>query len=387
MLKVDLIYSDWITAPTGASHFVARMKEMKDLFAKNGIDLRVISPDLIISRQYANTSTKPKLKVKLAMWLAKHSAVATRFVIYRGYDVAAKRILNYYEKMPNKGEVLAFQETITCYHYLRRCKIHSSKVLLTIHNNGDMWTMWYYLFPKLKSILLRSYRKKVEQTLLKGCDKIGFVADYPRQLFCKNYNYDENKSYFAYTSIELGETPKPMEVGEVVDIITSGSLGERKNQMGVLNAIGLLPEDYQKQLRYTILSNGDMREALEKKARTLKAKIIFTGKVERVEDYLKSANCFVLYSKDEGQPMSIVEAMRMGLPIIGSNVAGIPEQIIDGKTGFVVDLNEKHLAEKLCYIVDHREELPAMGRASYELFLEKFTIDAMVKKYAEIYKN
>lgn len=387
MLKVDLIYSNWITAPTGASHFVGRMKGMKNLFAENGIELRVISPDLYKPRQYANTVTKHSLFIRLASWLAHKSALATRLFIYRGYDIPAKKIIDYYESLPDKGEVLAFQETIPCYYFLKRHKTHSQKVLLTIHNNGDMWAMWYYQFPKLKNKLLKPYRKRVEKVLLNGCDKIGFVADYPRKMFCNNYSFEESKSYFVYTSIETSEEPKPMVVGDKVKLITSGSLGKRKNQMGVLNAIALLSPEYQEKLSYTILSNGDMREALEEKAKTLSAEVCFTGKVEHVEDFLKKANCFVLYSKEEGQPMSIVEAMREGLPIIGSNVAGIPEQIIEGETGYVVDLDEHHLAEKLQLIIDEKDKLPAMGRASYELFLKKFTIDAMVKKYADIYKS
>ena len=78
--------------------------------------------------------------------------------------------------------------------------------------------------------------------------------------------------------------------------------------------------------------------------------------------------------------------MRAGLPVIGTNIAGIPEQIEDGKTGYLVDVDEKQLAEKIKYLVEHLEILPRLGEASYQLFLERFTIEAMVKKYAEIYK-
>lgn len=387
MLKVDLIYSSWITAPTGASHFVGRMKEMRSLFAKEGVDLRVISMDLVKERIYANTVSKPKLKSRIGLWLAKHSIILTRLAIYLVHDKPANAILDYYDSLLDKGDVVAFQETIPCYHYLKRRKDNNQKVLLTIHNNGDIWSMWYYLYPRLKSKFLGPFKKNIQNELFRDCDKIGFVADYPRRLFCQLYGVDDKKTYFAYTSIEKGDEPEPMVVGEKVHFITSGTLGDRKNQMGVLNAIGLLPDDYQQKIKYTILSNGDMRDALEKKACSLKAEVIFTGKVDNVDEYLKQANCFVLYSKDEGQPMSIVEAMRVGLPIVGSNIAGIPEQIVEGKTGFVVDLEERNLAECIKYIVDHKEELPSMGKASYELFLSKFTIDAMVRKYATIYKS
>ena len=387
MLKVDLIYSYWISAPTGASHFVGKMKGMKELFLQQDVDLRVISADIIKPRVFDNNKTKQKFKVKIAFRLAKYSSWLTKFLIHATYGKAAKRILDYYDTVADKGDVIAFQETLLCYYYLKKYKNRDKKILLTIHNNGDIWSMWYYRYPKMRSSIMNSYKADIERTLFSGCSKIGFVADYPRKNFLSKYPFDEKKTYFVYTSIEKGNTPSPMIVGNKVKLITSGSLGARKNQMGVLNAIGLLPLEYQKQITYTILSDGEIRDVLENKAKTLSAEVIFTGKVDRVDDYLKDANCFVLYSKDEGQPMSIVEAMRMGLPIIGSNVAGIPEQIEDGKTGFIVDLEESHLADKLRYIVDHKNDLPAMGKASYDLFLNRFTIDSMIKKYAEIYKS
>ena len=47
--------------------------------------------------------------------------------------------------------------------------------------------------------------------------------------------------------------------------------------------------------------------------------------------------------------------MRAGLPIIGSRIAGIPELIIDGETGFVVDLDDTLLSDRLHYIINHKE--------------------------------
>ena len=167
----------------------------------------------------------------------------------------------------------------------------------------------------------------------------------------------------------------------------NGSLCDRKNQIGILNAIGSLPVSYQERITVTLVGDGNSRIALESKAKELTSKVIFTGSSKEVDKYLAKANCFILFSKDEGLPISIIEGMRSGLPIIGSNVAGIPEQIIDGKTGYLVEVNEQKLADRLKYLVDNVDELPKMGQVSYQLFLEKFTIDAMVKKYTDIYIN
>lgn len=106
-----------------------------------------------------------------------------------------------------------------------------------------------------------------------------------------------------------------------------------------------------------------------------------------MDKYLKSWESFCLYSKAEGLPISIIEAMRAGLPVIGSRIAGIPELIIDGETGFVVDLDDTLLSDRLHYIINHKELLPKMGEASFRLFEKQFTIRAMVEKYSKVYKD
>ena len=178
-----------------------------------------------------------------------------------------------------------------------------------------------------------------------------------------------------------------MSIPDKVRLICVGTLNSRKNQMGILNAIGYLTKEEQPQLEVVFVGGGEARNDLEEKAKSLFSNVEFTGTTREVDKYLKQANVFCLFSKAEGLPISIVEAMRAGLPIIGSNVAGIPEQIIDGESGYVVELNEQDLSEKLSYIVKHKELLPQMGEASYRLFERQFTIEAMVEKYAKVYKG
>lgn len=388
MLKVDLIYSGYMTSPNGASMFVKKMDGLKDKFAENGIELRVISQDLIKQRLFNDTEEIRKrvsLREKVFA-LAKYSVLVTKFIIYKTEDKYSKLILDYYEnKVEDKADVVAFQEGSCCYHYLKRYWKKKHKVLLTMHNSGEIWSMWYIRLPRLKSCFFNRYRKDFENTLFAGCNKIGFVADLPRKKFISLYPYRDSQTYFAYNGIEIKEMPR-REPSNTLDVISVGSLCDRKNQIGILNAVGQLPSEYQKKITVTLVGDGSARPELESKAKELSAKVIFTGSTKEVDKYLAKANCFVLFSKDEGLPISIIEGMRAGLPVIGTNIAGIPEQIIEGKTGFLVDVDEQQLADKLRYLVEHLEILPGMGEASYQLFLEKFTIDAMVRKYAEIYK-
>lgn len=387
MVKVDLVYSNYLNAPDGASRFVKTMKAQEELFAENGIELRVITPDLFSHRDFCEGNiARPSFFKKIVRKISKYSILVTMMRIYRSYTQPIKRILDYYEQIDNKGSVIAFQESFTAYYFLKRKKKDSQKVLLTLHNNGEIWTMMAQSLPKIKSLLLKGYRDDFEKTLFSGCDKIGFVADAPRRHFCDIYHFPEDQTYFCYN----GVASKPCPIREcsiTLDLVCVGSVNKRKNQIGVLDAISLLPADYQKRITFRIVGDGTGMFLLKQKAEGLKTEIIFVGNSNEVDKHLQKSNCFVLFSKDEGLPISIIEGMRSGLPIIGTNIAGVPEQIQDGINGFLVDVNEQELAEKLRYLLDHLDVLSDMGKVSYSIFLKKFTLEAMVKKYAEIYKE
>lgn len=387
MIRVDLIYSNYLNSPDGASRFVKTMKGQRELFAKFGIDLRVITPDLFSEKEFKDGSiAQPSALKRFVRTLSKYSVLITKTRINRSYTIPANSILSYYEQMDGKGSVVAFQEGFTAYYFLKRKLRKDQKVLLTLHNNGEIWSMLAQSMPRINSVLLNSFRKDFEYTLFEGCDRIGFVADAPRRHFCEMYPYKEKQTYYCYN----GVPPKPLPnkaKSETLDLICVGSVNDRKNQLGVLNAIGLLPEDYQGRITFRVVGDGTAMPQLKEKAKELKAHIIFVGSSNEVDKHLQQANCFVLFSKDEGLPISIIEGMRSGLPIIGTRIAGVPEQIVDGNTGYLVDVDEHQLADKLSYLVDHLDELNAMGKASYYYFIEKFTIEAMVKKYSEIYIN
>ena len=387
MLKVDLIYSSYLDAPNGASRFVKMMKAQKGLFTEYGIDLRVITPDLFSHKEFKDESVEhPSLLKKIVRSLSKYSVIITKMRIKNSYSNPANSILDYYERMDNKGEVIAFQEGFTVYNFLKRGKHKDKKVLLTLHNNGEFWTMISQSMPRINSLLLKSFRKDFEKTLLEGCDRIGFVADLPRRHFCSLYPFQEQKTYYCYNGVEPRPLPERKKA-KTLNLVCVGSTSERKNQLGVLNAIALLPKDKQKKITFRVVGDGPLMPVLRQKASELNTEVVFVGSSNEVDKHLQMSNCFVLFSKDEGLPISIIEGMRSGLPIIGTRVAGIPEQIIDGETGFVVNVNEEQLAERLSYLTENLEKLEDMGKASYRLFLEKFTIDAMVKKYSEIYKS
>ncbi len=79
--------------------------------------------------------------------------------------------------------------------------------------------------------------------------------------------------------------------------------------------------------------------------------------------------------------------MAQSKPVIGSNVGGISEQVIDGETGFIVEPKDvNRLAEKLKILIDNTELRSKFGQAGYLRYQENFNSEIMLEKTARVYE-
>lgn len=107
-------------------------------------------------------------------------------------------------------------------------------------------------------------------------------------------------------------------------------------------------------------------------------------------EVLKSADLFVLPTcyKYEGHPYVILEAMSAGLPVISTAVGCIPETVLDGKSGFVLDPQSKEtLAEKIALLLSVEHLRKGMGEASRMRFLELYTLDRFTAQMENVFKE
>jgi len=106
-------------------------------------------------------------------------------------------------------------------------------------------------------------------------------------------------------------------------------------------------------------------------------------------EYLVRSDLFLFTPRTpEGHPWVIIEAMAAGLPIISTDQGAITESVIDGVNGFIVEKNNpQQIAEKILYLLENPEIRQRMGRASRELYLQKFTEEKMVERLAACFNT
>lgn len=116
------------------------------------------------------------------------------------------------------------------------------------------------------------------------------------------------------------------------------------------------------------------------------SRVRFSGQVLDVPRRLEGSDVFVLASLWEGFPRSILEAMRASLPVVVSDVGGVRESVVDGRSGFVVPPRDvQALADRLKLLIadaDLRRSLGEAGRARYEA---EFTFEAMLEKTLRVW--
>jgi trehalose synthase len=103
-----------------------------------------------------------------------------------------------------------------------------------------------------------------------------------------------------------------------------------------------------------------------------------------VNAFQRASDVVLQMSKREGFGLTVAEALWKGVPVVGRNVGGIPLQVIDNKTGFLVDTVQE-AAEKALYIFEHPEEAKKFGESGKEHVRRNFLITRHLEDYLKLF--
>jgi glycosyltransferase involved in cell wall biosynthesis len=194
-----------------------------------------------------------------------------------------------------------------------------------------------------------------------------------------------DRTVLIRNAVDVSSEPAPRPPAPpVVEVVSIGRLALPKDFGTLLRAVALLPPGT---VRLTLLGDGPLRPSLERLAAELRLEdVVFAGEVEDVRPYLAAADVFVLSSTSEGMPISVLEAMAAGRPIVASNVGGIPEAVVDGATGFLVPAaRPDQLADALRQLLEDGDLRRRLGEEGRRRAVELFSLANWRQRHLELY--
>lgn len=181
----------------------------------------------------------------------------------------------------------------------------------------------------------------------------------------------------------LGLSPKS------IVCITVGRLVPVKGQSDLIDALPDVLAEYP-DTHILIVGEGELRDDLLQQTQTLNLEdhVHFLGWRTDIPNLLGASDIFALPSLNEGLGLVLIEAMAQHLPTIATQVGGVPEVVLDGKTGLLVPAQSAtKMSEALNDLIANPQKREHMGEAGYQRAVEHFSIQSTVEKTAAIYRN
>jgi glycosyltransferase involved in cell wall biosynthesis len=214
------------------------------------------------------------------------------------------------------------------------------------------------------------------------------VSERERKLGLAARTCDADRTVVIRNAVDVAGAPRgPAASRERPLIVAVGRLKAPKDFLTLVRALAkLVPDSFDA----VIVGDGPDRTLLEDEIARLDlaGRVRLAGERRDVPELLAAADVFALSSSSEGMPVSVLEAMAAGLPVVASRVGGVPEQVVDGETGLLVDAGDvEDLAEALARLVgdgELRRRLGAAGRARAEA---AFDLEPFRRAHLELYSR
>lgn len=181
------------------------------------------------------------------------------------------------------------------------------------------------------------------------------------------------------------------QLADHIDGIWTGSIGElhpvKRHDVMIEVVANLVAGGHQ--IRHLIIGDGELQEKLTQliEEKGLTEHVFLLGRIDEAARYLKAFNYYVQPSRSEALAYTVVEAAQAGLPIVASNVGGIPEVIENGKSGLLVPKEDPtSLQSALERLLNKPDESSLFAQAAQERGT-RFSMETMQQETLTVYVN
>lgn len=250
------------------------------------------------------------------------------------------------------------------------------KIVHTVHG---------FPFHKWQNVLVSSLYKALDIFAAFFSDYIVTMNESNYKLAIDFYPVSNKKIYKIYNGVKLNRL-KRVSNSKKICVGWIARFEPQKNPINtVTSAINacLINKD----LEFIFIGDGELLDTCKRKVKEkdLDNRIKFPGWCTNITDWLREFDIFLLYSLYEGLPLSILEAMSTGLPVIGADIDGINE-LVNDENGYLIDANDNDkLTDFLVNLPERTNEFETKGNNSVSIVKEKFSREVFISKYEQLY--
>ena len=174
-------------------------------------------------------------------------------------------------------------------------------------------------------------------------------------------------------------------LAEPAVLLHIGRFNQQKNHRGILEAFAQVLKSHPG-CRLELIGEGDLRQETENLAETLgiREKVVFLSNQTNVYPFLQKGDIFLMPSRFEGMPMTIIEAMGTGLPIVASAVGGVPDMLEDRVSGMLVPCQPEATAQAVLQLLKQDDLRKTLGTNALR-DSRKFGAEHMARCYCDVY--
>ncbi len=321
----------------------------------------------------------------------------TKYDIEQGFYVHHAKSIG----IPILDSITNFINTLLIVRRINPDIMHAQMVLLGFHVwlikkllkkpyviYGRGSDIYIYLSPRLRKLLAKLALTDADAVIALTNDmKQALQKLHRREVILIPNGVDIDK--FSTLSREEARSKFNIKDNERM-LIFVGRLTPIKGVRFLIKAMALIRQQHLG-VRLLIVGDGEERQNLEELADKLNLKkwVSFLGQTpsERIPEYMVASDIFVLPSLSEGFPLTILEAMASGLPIVTTRVRGLPEIVKDGENGFLVEpQNPGQIAERVLLILSDDALRERMAKNNWQQ-AKQYSWQNVAKSLEEIYSR
>ncbi len=242
-----------------------------------------------------------------------------------------------------------------------------------------------------------------EERMHERSRKLIAVSDFTRRELKQYYKVKEDKIRVIHNGVDVNKfhpavdkRKVKIELGfnpEDISILSVGRLYARKGLFTLIESMPAVVKRFPN-AKFIISGKGQSNEMKKLVAHAqrlnVKENIIFTGYYPdaKLPKLYQAADVFAFSTFYEHHPFAVLEALSSQLPVVTTNVGGIPETITDGENGFMCQpFNAKQFSDRILYLLEHPAAAQEMAFKARKTILERFDWRLIVKKVLKVYNE